>query len=66
LSISIKGQDAALRSALALHKMRTASIPFGELFTQFIETKAHRSIQDRKELKGPGTRFLKLHKTAGF
>lgn len=51
----------AVRSALALHQMRTASIPFGELFTQFIEAKVHRSLEYQKELGWTRDRFPQLH-----
>jgi integrase len=51
----------AVHSALALQRMQAASIPFCELFTQFIEAKAHRSLPYQKELGWTRDRFPQLH-----
>jgi integrase len=52
----------AVRAGLKVHYARTASMPFGELFNRFIEAKAHRSIEYRKELGWTRDRFPQLHK----
>jgi hypothetical protein len=44
-----------------LHQQRAASMPFGELFTQFIEAKSHRTPAYQKELGWTRDRFPQLH-----
>ena len=51
-----------VRAGLEVHRARKASVPFVELFNQFIDAKAHRSIEYRKELGWTRDRFPQLHK----
>jgi integrase len=51
-----------VRAGLKVHHARTASISFAELFNRFIDAKAHRSIEYRKELGWTRDRFPQLHK----
>jgi integrase len=51
----------AVRTGLNVHQARKASVPFVELFNQYIEAKAHRSIEYRKELGWTRDRFPQLH-----
>jgi integrase len=52
----------AVRAGLSVHHTRTASIPFAELFNRFIDAKAHRSVEYRRELGWTRDRFPQLHK----
>jgi integrase len=51
----------AVRTGLKVYQARNASMPFVELFNQYIEAKAHRSIEYRKELGWTRDRFPQLH-----
>jgi integrase len=52
----------AVRTGLEVRQARKTSVPFVELFNQFIDAKAHRSIEYRKELGWTRDRFPQLHK----
>jgi integrase len=50
-----------VRNGLSVHRARTSSIPFKELFDQFILAKAHRSKEYQRELGWTRDRFPQLH-----
>ena len=50
-----------VRVGLAVHRARNASVPFVQLFNQFIDSRTHRSIEYRKELGWTRDRFPQLH-----
>jgi integrase len=50
-----------VRDGLKVHHARTASLPFAELFNRFIDAKAHRSLEYRRELGWTRDRFPQLH-----
>jgi integrase len=51
----------AVRAGLKVHHARAASTPFAELFNRFIDAKAHRSLEYRRELGWTRDRFPQLH-----
>jgi len=51
-----------VRTGLDVYRARKASVPFLDLFNRFIDAKAHRSIEYRKELGWTRDRFPQLHK----
>lgn len=50
-----------VRSGMATHKARTESVPFLDLFNQFLEAKSARDPQYLKELRLTRDRFPQLH-----
>jgi integrase len=50
-----------VRTGMAMHKARTESVPFLDLFNQFLDAKAARDPQYLKELRLTRDRFPQLH-----